>query len=155
MSANLSRGPPPARRSARPDPAIDEHLGRRLRQRRRQLGLTQDAVARSGGMQFQLIQKYECGAAAMSAGRLWQLATLLSVPISYFFQGLGPSGTTFSAPAAHSVETAALMRTFAALPDESRRRLSDLVKEMAGSLTLRSANPLGSDQRPDPTRSDP
>jgi transcriptional regulator with XRE-family HTH domain len=66
---------------------IDEYLGRRLRRRRRLLGLTQQQLAHACGVRFQQIQKYECAANRMSAGRLWQLARVLDVPVSYFFEG--------------------------------------------------------------------
>lgn len=67
---------------------VDVHFGRRLRRRRRLLGLTQGQLAQACGTGFQQIQKYECGATRMSAGRLWQVAGLLGVDLSYFFQGL-------------------------------------------------------------------
>jgi DNA-binding XRE family transcriptional regulator len=68
---------------------IDIHLGQRLRQRRRLLGLTQGQLARACGLRFQQIQKYECGATRLSASRLWQLAAVLTTPISYFFEEAG------------------------------------------------------------------
>ena len=46
---------------------IDLHLGRRLRRRRRLLGLTQQQLANTVGIRFQQIQKYECGANRISA----------------------------------------------------------------------------------------
>src|SRR5882724_8287234 len=69
---------------------IDIHLGRRLRRRRRILGLTQQQLAGACGVRFQQIQKYECAANRMSAARLWQLAEVLEVPVSYFYEGLSP-----------------------------------------------------------------
>ena len=68
--------------------AIDVHLGRRLRRRRRLLGLTQQQLAVQVGVRFQQIQKYECGANRLGAARLWALAGALKTPISYFFDGL-------------------------------------------------------------------
>ena len=68
---------------------IDLHLGRRLRRRRRLLGLTQQQLAVQVGVRFQQIQKYVCGANRISAARLWELAEALSTPISYFYDGLG------------------------------------------------------------------
>ena len=56
---------------------IDVHLGKRLRRRRRLLGLTQQQLAETVGVRFQQIQKYECGANRISAARLWQLAEAL------------------------------------------------------------------------------
>ena len=55
---------------------VDVHLGRRLRARRRALGLTQDDVGRALDVRF------------MSAACLWRLSTLLDVNIRYFFEGL-------------------------------------------------------------------
>jgi len=68
--------------------AIDAHLGRQLRRRRRLLGLTQQQVAVAVGVGFQQIQKYECGANKMSAASLWRLARALDAPIGYFFEGV-------------------------------------------------------------------
>ncbi len=67
---------------------IDLHLGRRLRRRRRLLGLTQQQLAVQVGVRFQQVQKYECGANRISAARLWELAEALETPISYFYDGL-------------------------------------------------------------------
>lgn len=68
---------------------IDIHLGRRLRRRRRILGLTQTQVASACGVRFQQIQKYETATNRMSASMVWQMAEALSVPVSYFYEGLG------------------------------------------------------------------
>ncbi len=67
---------------------IDRHLGKRLRQRRRLLGLTQQQIAEAVGVRFQQIQKYECGANRISAARLWLLAKALEAPVSSFFDGI-------------------------------------------------------------------
>jgi transcriptional regulator with XRE-family HTH domain len=67
---------------------IDVHIGKRMRRRRRLLGLTQQAVAGVCGVRFQQIQKYECGANRVSAARLWLLSQALEVPVGYFFDGL-------------------------------------------------------------------
>ena len=66
---------------------INVHLGKRLRGRRRLLGLSQKNLANAVGVRFQQIQKYECAANRMSAVRLWQLSKALDVPLSYFFEG--------------------------------------------------------------------
>ena len=47
--------------------AIDHHVGKRIRRRRRLLGLTQQQLAQSVGIRFQQIQKYESGANRVSA----------------------------------------------------------------------------------------
>ena len=68
--------------------AIDIHVGRRLRHRRRDLGLSQADVADAIGVRFQQVQKYESGLNKLSAARLWALATALGVTPNYFFEGL-------------------------------------------------------------------
>ena len=122
---------------------IDLHLGKRLRRRRRLLGLTQQQVAEGVGIRFQQIQKYECGANRISAARLWQLAQVLEVPINYFYDGLietpmrrerdgigegrGADGR-WSEPAGK--ETQDLIRAYQNLGERPRRRLLDLARSL-------------------------
>lgn len=68
-------------------------IGRRLRTRRRLLGLTQAQVGQACGLSFQQVHKYESGSMMISASRLWKLSGVLGVPVSYFFEGM-PSGLT-------------------------------------------------------------
>ena len=65
-----------------------EIIGRRLRARRRLMGLTQAAVGEACGLSFQQIHKFESGSMVISASRLWKLSNALGVPVSYFFEGL-------------------------------------------------------------------
>jgi transcriptional regulator with XRE-family HTH domain len=73
--------------TGRPHP-IDLHVGRRMRQRRTLLGLSQERLAESLGLTFQQVQKYERGANRVSASRLYELGRVLEVPIGYFFEDL-------------------------------------------------------------------
>lgn len=66
---------------------IDLHIGRRLRRRRRVLGLTQQQLGDRLGIRFQQVQKYECGANRISAARLWYLASALETDVLYFYDG--------------------------------------------------------------------
>src|ERR1700690_3353374 len=86
---------------------VDLHLGRRLRSRRRLLGLTQQQLAQVVGVRFQQIQKYECGANRISAARLWSLADVLQVPIGYFYEGLESTTRAIEAGRADSAELSA------------------------------------------------
>ena len=61
------------------DEDLSQALGRLLRTRRRLLNLTQSQVASRCGTTFQQIQKYECGLATVSVGRLIRLAEALEV----------------------------------------------------------------------------
>jgi transcriptional regulator with XRE-family HTH domain len=64
---------------------IDIHVGRVLRAKREERGLSQGALARAGGVSFQQVQKYEKGKNRLSAGMLYKLAKALEMPISEFF----------------------------------------------------------------------
>ena len=79
----------PVQRS-RPHP-IDVHVGGRLRLRRLAVGLSQERLAKSIGITFQQIQKYERGTNRIVASRLHDLARVLDVPVNYFFTDIGSS----------------------------------------------------------------
>jgi len=117
---------------------IDVHLGKRLRRRRRLLGLTQQQLAGVVGVRFQQIQKYECGANRISAARLWQLAEALEVPVGYFYDGLSASRREMVAEPVESgemfarKETQDLVRAYYLLGERPRRRLLDLAKSLHG-----------------------
>lgn len=66
---------------------IDHIVGHRVRFRRRELKMTQDQLAQMLGLTFQQVQKYEKGMNRISAGRLFELARVLQVQVSYFFDG--------------------------------------------------------------------
>jgi transcriptional regulator with XRE-family HTH domain len=126
---------------------IDIHLGRRLRRRRRILGLTQQQLASACGVRFQQIQKYECAANRMSAARLWQLSEVLEIPVSYFYEGLGQEAADKEPeppePRAGK-ETKALIRAFYSLSERPRQRLLDLantLKESEPEIAVRHAFP--------------
>ena len=111
------------------DQKINLLLGRRLRSRRRLLGMTQRQVADKVGVRFQQIQKYECGANRVSAGRLWRIAGALDVPVGYFFDGLAESPASLPPPPTRD-ESADLAPTYRQLGEQPRRRMLELTRTM-------------------------
>lgn len=114
---------------------IDLHLGKRLRRRRRLLGLTQQQLAMQVGIRFQQIQKYECGANRISAARLWQLSEALETPVSYFYDGLAEAlEQQVTRPERSDMfsrkETLDLIQAYYQLDERPRRRLLDLAKSL-------------------------
>ncbi|MBX3480125.1 MAG: helix-turn-helix transcriptional regulator [Caulobacter sp.] len=77
---------------------VDIHVGRRIRARRKALGVTQEGLAEALALTFQQIQKYERGANRVSASKLFAIAEALETPVGWFFEGLETGGHT--APAA-------------------------------------------------------
>lgn len=66
---------------------IDSYVGRKLRVRRRMLGLSLTELGKTLGITFQQVQKYERGINRIGASRLFLLARALKVPITYFYEG--------------------------------------------------------------------
>ncbi|HZZ70351.1 MAG TPA: helix-turn-helix transcriptional regulator [Phenylobacterium sp.] len=88
---------------------VNLHIGKRLRSRRKTLGLTQSDVGAMTGMRFRQIHKYESGENKTSAAVLWKLACALDVNIHYFFEGLrdvpsvAPRGSSADGDAAETL----------------------------------------------------
>ena len=88
-----SRGRTP---SGAPNP-IDVHVGARIRMRRNLLGWSQEKLGNLLGLTFQQVQKYEKGLNRVSASRLWDFSTVLSIPVSFFFEDMD-KGTAKQGP---------------------------------------------------------
>ena len=114
---------------------IDVHVGSRVRLRRTLLGLNQPALGEALGLTFPQIQKYEHGVNRISAGKLWTLAQVLDVPVSFFFDGMaedqaGP--TPSDSDRLHKRETLAFVRAYYRITDpKARLSLFELVKALA------------------------
>lgn len=70
-----------------PNP-VDVSVGRRIYQRRINLGMSQTQLGEMLGLTFQQVQKYEHGQNRISASRLWDLSQVLRVPVEYFYSGI-------------------------------------------------------------------
>ena len=120
---------------------VDVHVGKRIRHRRWMVGMTQQQLAERVGIKFQQIQKYETGMNRVSASRLWDISEALSVPVSYFFEGMdsevAPQEETSGAQAVppgdilSDKEALELIRSYYAMPENQRRRLFDLARVLS------------------------
>jgi transcriptional regulator with XRE-family HTH domain len=66
--------------------STDASVGQRMRLRRMLVGMSQDRLGELLDLTFQQIQKYEKGTNRIGAGRLFELAGILGVPISFFYE---------------------------------------------------------------------
>lgn len=72
-----------------PDPIdVDKIVSERLRARRLLLGISQADLGSSTGISPQQVHKYETAVSRLTAGRLVQFASVLKVPIAYFYDGV-------------------------------------------------------------------
>lgn len=115
---------------------IDAFVGRKLRDRREALGVSQGRLGRHLGLTFSQVQKYEKGSNRIGAGRLYQIAAFLGVPTNHFFEGLTPegagSGKGVMVAAIGGEELRALSLAFGAISDAgTRASILALVKSLA------------------------
>lgn len=125
-----------------PNP-IDIHVGSRVRLRRMMLGMSQEKLGEALGITFQQIQKYEKGTNRVGASRLQHIATVLKVPVSFFFEdapGSPEEAAGFAETGSHSyvvdflssTEGLSLNKSFVKIKDARvRRRIVDLVQTLA------------------------
>jgi transcriptional regulator with XRE-family HTH domain len=128
---------------------VDVHVGRRLRQRRTLLAMSQTKLGDAVGLTFQQIQKYERGSNRSGSSRLYEFAKVLDVPVSYFFdempanvlsgrpmsgsgrKGFGEAGTPFEQEKDPLIkrETLELVRAYYKIREgRVRKRIFEMVK---------------------------
>ena len=125
---------------------VDVVVGRNVKHRRRELGLSQTALGSKVGLTFQQIQKYERGANRIGSSRLYQFAGILEVPVSYFFEGVedgptdgNPSMTERPEPFEHqdvfaTPEVLEFVEAYYSISDSAvRLRIRELTKVVASS----------------------
>jgi transcriptional regulator with XRE-family HTH domain len=127
-----------------PNP-IDVHVGSRLKLRRTAVGMTQEKLGDQLGVTFQQVQKYEKGANRIGASRLQEIARILDVPVSFFFEDARTvqqeqeftfaeeaAPASFEGPRGPASEVHALAKAFSRIGDPRiRRRIIDLVETLA------------------------
>src|SRR5262249_11666350 len=130
-------------RKQAPNPT-DQHVGARVRMRRKMLAMSQEKLAAALGLTFQQVQKYERGANRIGASRLQHLSNILQVPVSFFFEGApnasAPHGSNGSALSMAQIDDFVsdldglrLIRAFMRIDNVAlRRRIVMLVQEIAG-----------------------
>lgn len=74
---------------------VDTHVGKRLRLRRTILGMSQEELAKNLGITFQQVQKYEKGVNRIGSSRLFDIAQVLTVPVSFFFDEYGDNNPVY------------------------------------------------------------
>ena len=117
---------------------IDAQVGNRVRIRRMLIGMSQEKLGDLLSLTFQQVQKYEKGVNRIGAGRLFEIARILGVPIDFFYDGVASSADTLASAAppvmefVSSGEGLQLSLAFMKIKDPKvRKRVLDLVKSLA------------------------
>ncbi len=107
--------------------------------------MSQEKLGEALGLTFQQVQKYEKGLNRIGASRLQQIAHILQVPVSFFFEG-APAGGGVHHQGMGEAPSPAYVSDFLATSDglsltksfmrikstKLRRRIVDLVEQIAG-----------------------
>jgi transcriptional regulator with XRE-family HTH domain len=112
----------------------DNELGKRIRLRRVELGISQSDLAEKLGVTFQQVQKYEKGVNRVGASRLQQVATALNVPVTFFFDSDGKSREVDSLLFIDSAFSLRLLRAYASVKSQAvQRQFVSLIESIAAS----------------------
>lgn len=115
---------------------LDPFIGKRVKLRRSEMGMSQAKLGEELGLSFQQIQKYENGKNRVSASTLFQISKILGVNFSYFVEGYGESlslhedeEVTYQV---YNKEASLLSGYFQKIHDPAlRKQILDLVKKIA------------------------
>jgi transcriptional regulator with XRE-family HTH domain len=102
--------------------------------------MSQEKLGEALGLTFQQIQKYEKGVNRIGAGRLQDIARILAVDVTYFFEGL-PNRAVSKDSADHAFRIVTstpqgvkLIKLFASVEDSNiQRSIVDLVEAVLES----------------------
>lgn len=116
--------------------SLDFFIGKRVKQRRSELNLSQGSLGKKLGVSFQQIQKYENGKNRISASTLFQISQILGVDFSYFVNGYNNASSLHEDSnlkhKLHDKESTFLVNYFSKLQDRSlRKQILNLVKKIA------------------------
>lgn len=119
---------------------LDVALGSRIRLRRRELGLSQEQLAREVGITFQQVQKYEHGTNRVSFSRLVEIAKALRCGVMGIIGDLDQQTptSTFSrhVDCLNELGAAELLEAYAAIRSAKHRRaILNLARQLAEGKT--------------------
>jgi transcriptional regulator with XRE-family HTH domain len=119
-----------------PDP-VDVHVGKRIWQRRRELGLSRRALGEVIGVGLKQVNKYETAINRVSGGRLYEIALALGVPVAWFFEGVDgeiseiAAATDSTEGTANQQEIKALLASYHRVSRDVRSKFLRLVRSIA------------------------
>lgn len=116
----------------------DNEIGRRIKMRRLEIGMSQESLGKALTLTFQQIQKYEKGINRVSSGRLRQIAKILDVPVTFFFSDLGGAGGSAISAMLESDLPLRLLKAFSRINNRDiQRSMVDLVESIANGADQR------------------
>jgi transcriptional regulator with XRE-family HTH domain len=129
----------PVRKSNNRPTETDKYVGARIRERRIMMGLSQQDITDLIGVTYQQAHKYERGINRISASRLYDIAGVLKVEVSFFFDDL-EAGSNDNEVAPTQRMCMELARNFMSIQDKSQQEaLSQMARVLAENNELQPA----------------
>jgi transcriptional regulator with XRE-family HTH domain len=137
MKSDFNTHPLELRKQSR---ALDVEIGQSIRYHRKKAQMSMQTLARSLGIAYQQVQKYETGVNRIGAGRLMTIAEILDVPVVKFFEGDYARMITAMVPDTDALHLGRqLLISFLRIDDINKRKAAlDCVREFAEPETSRS-----------------
>jgi len=116
---------------------LDSFIGKKVKKRRSELGISQGKLGERLGVSFQQIQKYENGKNRISASTLVQISRILGVDFSYFVNGYEKAemlhdGSAVTYQLRNDRESNSLITYFLKIKDLAlRKQVLDIVKKIS------------------------
>lgn len=116
----------------------DKYVGGRIRERRIMMGLSQQDIADLIGVTYQQAHKYERGINRISASRLYDIARVLQVQVSFFFEEMENHSQEVEVQPTQRM-CLELARNFMSIQDKSQQEaLSQMARVLAEKPNVRT-----------------
>ncbi len=140
---------PTTRDTAAAVAAINADIGKRIRARRVQIGMSQAELGDHLGVTYQVVQSYEAGAAwrNIGAARLVLIAEALGVPVAFFYDTLDAAADANAAAVADTIgllgERGAqdLLAAYGAMNAHERSVFLEIARLVADANAIRGEAP--------------
>jgi transcriptional regulator with XRE-family HTH domain len=129
---------PRAKRDPKRPSPVDVAVGRNVRIWRMARGMSQAQLAKTLGVTFQQLQKYEVGDNRIGTGRLVKVAAVLGIPIATLFDGADTDPSRSLLALVTDARAFRLAQAFATIHDSTLRlSLVYLVEKVAAAVPQR------------------
>lgn len=114
------------------DYVTSAEIGGIIRDRRKELGYSQEQLAEKVGVSYQQIQRYENGSSMLNVENIQRIAKALALPVEVFFVAGREQHGREEAASIMSAEERVLLRSFRDLATTTDRRMAvSVVRRLA------------------------
>lgn len=101
---------------------LDAEVGQSIRLHRKNAKMTLQGLADRLGIAYQQVQKYETGVNRVGAGRLMEIAEILNIPVSSFFEASHNGSGEETGDAEAALQGRQLLVAFLRIKDPQKRK---------------------------------